>query len=143
MKHRYHANPEPKNRIYRYKANAETLRATQQKWHKPYSMSILFNRRCAYYASALHRRTSKLVQDVLQSANKKTGVRHARYSLKEPKHDVQELHVKNMRQTVACNHILKRELTEAFKTSHKALAIASSNQVPCLMLLHLLLSVEY
>ena len=28
----------------------------------------------------------------------------------------------NIRKTVACNRILKRELTEAFKTSHKALA---------------------
>ena len=43
-------------------------------------------------------------------------------TLKESKVDVQELYVKNMRQTVACHRTLKGELTEAFKTSHKALA---------------------
>ena len=67
----------------------------------------------------MRRCASKFVGNAVQSANKKDRVLHARYLLKEPKRDVQELYVKNIRQTVACNRILKRE---TFKTSHKALA---------------------
>ena len=54
--------------------------------------------------------------------NKKGRTQHARYLLKEPKHDVQEFYVKNLRHKAACNRTLKSELTKAFKTSHKALA---------------------
>ena len=110
MKHRYHANPQPKKAFEknRYKANAETLRATQQKRYKLHSTSILFNRRRVYYAFASHRHASKLIRDAVHSANKKARVQHARYLLKEPKCDVQELYVKNIKKFTASqqNNIL-------------------------------------
>ena len=123
-KKRYHDNPEPKkaSEMAKYKAKPQVKLAAQKKRYKLHSSSILFKRRCAYYLSASRTRASKLVHRAVEAVNKKARTQNAHYSLKEPKLDVQELYVKNMRQTVACNRTLKRELTEAFKTSHKALA---------------------
>ena len=90
----------------RYKANAETLRATQQKRYKLHSTSILFNRRRVYYAFASHRCASKLVHDAVHSESKKTRVQHARYLLKEPKCDVQELYVKNIKNLQPCSRTI-------------------------------------
>ena len=81
--------------------------AAQKKRYRLHSSSILFKRRCAYYMSASRTRASKLLHRAVEAVNKEARTQHAHYSLKEPKHDVQELYVKNMIQTVACNRTLK------------------------------------
>ena len=57
-----------------------------------------------------------------QCLTQKARVQHARYSLKEPKRDVQELYVKNMKQSIARDRGLVRKLTRAFASCQKELA---------------------
>ena len=54
---------------------------------------------------------------------RKTAIaKHSRYSLKEPKRDVQELYVKNMKQKVAHKASLRKKLVQGFKNSQPALS---------------------
>ena len=57
-----------------------------------------------------------------QCLTQKARFEHARYSLKEPKREVQELYVKNMKQSIARDHGLVRKLTRAFASCQKELA---------------------
>ena len=57
-----------------------------------------------------------------QCLTQKARFEHARYSLKEPKRDVQELYVKKMKQSIARDRGLVRKLTRAFASCQKELA---------------------
>ena len=79
-----------------------------RQWYQ-HSRSCTLDVRCqAYYAPASHKKASKLVRHATQCLTQKARFEHARYSLKEPKREVQELYVKNMKQSIARDRGLVR-----------------------------------
>ena len=52
---------------------------------------------------------------------KRARAKHSRYSLKQPKRDVQGLYVKNMKHNIACNGALGKKLVKVFKKSEPIL----------------------
>ena len=116
--------PEPKkaSEKKKYKRDPEANKAKQRSTYKLHCKRFRFDRRRAYYASASHKKASKLVRRATQCLTQKARVQHARYSLKEPKRDVQELYVKNMKQSIARDRGLVRKLTRAFASCQKELA---------------------
>ena len=130
---RYHANPESKKASEKLKlilSQGKSLRGQSTKLHqtqrKPLSKkatSFTAQAFCSTAAMPIMPLPRADVHRSLYGMHFSLQTREIDFStLEEPKVDVQELYVKNMRQTVACHRTLKRELTEAFKTNHKALA---------------------
>ena len=116
QKKRYQAHSEQKKEAEkkRYRFKSEKKKTAERSRYEIHRSNILSNRRQAYY----HERASKLVRRASQMT-KTARTKHSRYSLKEPKRDVQELYVKNMKQKVAHNASLRKK---GFKKSQPALS---------------------
>ena len=55
-------------------------------------------------------------------ADEKARAKHSHYSLKEPKRDVQELHVENMKQKVVHHASIRKRLVQGLKKSHPVIS---------------------
>ena len=141
VKARYASNPEPKKRAVskRYTTNPEAKKKLHRQWYSKHSSAVLQKQSCHYYASIKRRRAARLLRHAVnrsrdnaknklyRNQNKKRIViektaKRARYVLTEPKTDVKEKYVQNMKTKIHSKPTLKRKLLHAFRSSRKPLA---------------------
>ena len=140
VKARYASNPEPKKRAVskRYTANPEAKIISHRQWYSKHCSAVL-QKQSRYYDSINRRRAARLLRHAVhrsrdnaknklyRNQNKeriliaKTDKR-ARYVLKEPKLDVKEKYIQNMKKKIHSKPTLKRKLLHAFRGSRKPLA---------------------
>ena len=116
VKARYASNPEPKKRAVskRYTANPEAKTKLHRQWYSKHFSAVLQKQSHHYYASIKRRRAARLLRHAVnrstdnaknklyRNQNKKRIViektaKRARYVLTEPKTDVKEKYVQNMK----------------------------------------------
>ena len=127
IKARYASNPEPKKRAVskRYTSNPEAKNKLHRQWYSKHCSAVLQKRCRHYYASIKRRRAARLLHHAVhrsrenaknklyRNQNKeiiliaKTAKR-ARYVLTEPKLDVKEKYVQNMKKKIHSKPTLKR-----------------------------------
>ena len=141
VKARYASNPEPKKRAVskRYTTNPEANFFLHRQWYSKYCSAVLQKQSRHYYASIKRRRAARLLRHAVnrsrdnaknklyRNQNKKRIViektaKRARYVLTEPKTDVKEKYVQNMKTKIHSKPTLKRKLLHAFRSSRKPLA---------------------
>ena len=139
-KARYASNPEPKKRAVskRYTTNPEAKKnyidngiahcsAVLQKQSRHYYASIKRRRAARLLRHAVNRSRDNAKNKLYRNQNKKRIViektaKRARYVLTEPKTDVKEKYVQNMKTKIHSKPTLKRKLLHAFRSSRKPLA---------------------
>ena len=140
-KARYASNPEPIKRAVskKYAANPEAKKELVRKWYSKHCIAVLQKRSCYYYASIKKRRATRLLHHAVnrsrESAKNKLyrnqnkeiisiakTAKRARYVLTEPKTDIKEKYVQNMKTKIHSKPTLKRKLLHAFRSSRKPLA---------------------
>ena len=135
---RYASNPDPKKRAVnaRYASNPDPKKRAVMKGYRKHRFAVLQKRRSQYYTAITARRKARLLHHALQRSRENVKnklyrkknkqrisiAKKARYVLTEPKIDVKEKYVKNMKRNISSKPTLKRKLLHAFRSSRKPLA---------------------
>ena len=126
VKSRYASNPEAKKKLYR-QWYSKHCSAVLQKQSRLYYASIKIRRAARLLRHAVNRSRDNAKNKVYRNQNKKRIViektaKRARYVLTEPKTDVKEKYIQNMKTKIHSKPTLKRKLLHAFRSSRKPLA---------------------
>ena len=138
VKNRYASNPDPKKRAVknRYASNPDPKKRAVMKGYRKHRFAVLQKRRSQYYTAITTRRKARLLHHALQHSRENVKnklyrkkneqrisiAKKARYVLTEPKLDVKEKYVKNMKRNISSKPTLEQKLLHAFRSSRKPLA---------------------